>query len=412
MSKIKKILLLPFYKIAPIKRTRFVFTSYNGHYSDSPKCICDAIHAIAPDLELVWLTDKKNRYKVPPWIKWVEIGSFRAEWMKGSAKALIDNVYCGIGHTVFNIKWFTWLTNILLYEMRNKHGQYAYTTWHGAPLKKIGRDQIGNSVSNFICPPITMFLSNNYCAKILQHVTFFHIKTICLGTPRNDILFKPELMGGIQRKLNLPENKKIILFAPTFRNDGKDTSGKNLFRSGIDQLEQMNFSLLFETLSARFGGDWAMVCRFHYHVAEMVNWDKLNAQFPGRIINGNAHDDVSEYLLCADVLLTDASSCMFDYSLTRKPVFLFFPDLDHYERQERGFYLPLSDLPFPVSKSFDGLLQNIQSFEEEEYKENVQKMLDKFGDVDDGAASERIARYILDECGYLSKEKTATCYST
>ena len=159
----------------------------------------------------------------------------------------------------------------------------------------------------------------------------------------------------------------------------------------------IDIDYLFEALQCKFGGDWVMVCRFHYHVSDMVNWDELDKKYDGRVINGNLSDDMAEYLVCADILMTDASSCMFDYIITGKPCFLFFPDVDNYENRERGFYYPIKKLPFPISVNFKELLDDISDFDYKDYSEGVNKLKSDFGYYEDGESSERILKWIIED---------------
>ena len=399
MNMFRNIIAILFFRLAPIKKTCIVFTSFDGHYSDSPRFISEAMHELAPDIDIIWLTEKRYAEQLPQWITWIDIHTLKADWTKGRAKALVDNVYCDRGYTAHDSGLLCTFKGKLFRILKNKRHQFAYSTWHGVPMKKMGRDQAGNDVTGFFCAPLTIILNNDYSAGIMRHLTYEMARIMCLGSPRNDILFRPELRDSIKKKLGLPDNKRIVLFAPTFRNDGKDVAQKNVFRSGIDQLKLMDFPLLFDSLSSKFGGEWTMVCRFHYHVADMVDWADLNDRYPGRFINGNVHDEMSEYLLCTDILISDASSCVFDFSITKKPVFLFFPDYDNYAGTERGFYISPNELPFPVSVEFDVLLENIRSFDNDSYQKRIAKMFDQLGDYDDGNASQRIAEYILKECG-------------
>ena len=189
----------------------------------------------------------------------------------------------------------------------------------------------------------------------------------------------------------------MVLFAPTFRNDGKDVEGKNIQRSGLNQISGIIFDELFASLKKRFGGEWIFVCRFHYHVSNLVDWDELENKYPGKVVNGNNSSDMAEYLKCTDVLITDASSSMFDFALTYKPCFLFFPDIDNYSNKERGTYIDPYSLPFKTSKSFKALVEDIEMFDYERYKFQVDKLLSNLGNTDDGHASERIAKYIYEE---------------
>lgn len=398
MSKLKFFAGLLLYKIAPIKKHRFVFTSLNGHYSDHPKYICNALHNEDTSIEMIWLTDEKYRSQLPSWVKWYDIHSLAAEWIRGSAKALVDNVYCEKAYTVFASEKHASFKSKIYCFLRDKRNQNAYTTFHGIGMKRIGRDQIGNDVIDFVCPHTTMFLGSDYAIHIMKHVTFNKMKMVLIGSPRNDILFQPSITSMLRNKLQLPQDKKILLYAPTFRNDGKDVEGKNVRRSGLEQLKQMDFERLFCSLSAKFGGDWVMVCRFHYHVAQMVDWEQLNIKYPGKFINGNLHDDMAEYLACTDILITDASTSSFDFALTGKPCFLFFPDYDEYCNNERGFYTPLEELPFPLSITFNELMVCIEQFDTVIYEKNIAAMLKQFNVVDDENSSKRIAKYLLEEC--------------
>lgn len=381
-----------------VERGLWVFTSFGGHYSDNPKYISQKLHEICPETRIVWLVKKEYIDLLPEYVQGVDIGSPEANVYRGRAQVVVDNVY---GDRAFSRMSNSFTDKVKARAFRFLNGkktQKTYTTWHGTPLKRMGRDQIGNEVYDFSCPHTTMMLGNKFTLDIMQHLTFDKIKMELIGTPRNDILFADENAAlKMREKLGLPTDKKLLLYAPTFRNDGKDTEGKNLQRSGLDQLNEIDFDRLFKTLSEKFGGEWAFVCRFHYHVAKMVDWDGLNAKYEGRFINGNLHDDMSEYMLCADILMTDASSCMFDYSVTKKPCFIYFPDLDNYKNKERGFYIDVEELPYPLAVSFEELDRNIKCFDDEAYKAKTDEMLKKFGFVDDEGSSERIVRFILGE---------------
>ena len=104
---------------------------------------------------------------------------------------------------------------------------------------------------------------------------------------------------------------------------------------------------------------------------------------------------MSDYFSCADILITDASSSMFDFALTKKPCFLYFPDIENYRDKERGFYMEIEELPFPISVSFLDLLQSMDAFDKSNYEKRVEILLKKIGSENDGNASERVVNYIL-----------------
>lgn len=385
------------YNLTPIQKGRWLFTSFQGRYSDSPKALSEKLHEIQPSAEIVWLVKKEYLPLLPDYVTGVDIQSPAAKKYRASAQIVMDNIYAERGYTVHGNSFSVKVKSKILQFFYKRKKQKIYTTWHGTPLKRMGRDQIGNNVTNFICGKMTGIFGNRFTADVLQRMTFDKMQTRLLGTPRNDILFSARDVKALKERLGLPADKKIILFAPTFRSDGKDVQGKNIQRSGLNQLQEMNVDRLLNGLKDKFGGDWALVCRFHYHVDAMVDWKQIHEKYQGKIINGNAHDDMSEYLACTDVLMTDASSAMFDFSLTKRPCFLYFPDLEYYENKERGFYMPISSLPYPLATDFAGVLQQIHEYDEQKYIEKVNKQLDDFGYVDDENSSQRIIEFILEE---------------
>lgn len=386
------------YVLVNPKKKRILFTSFNGKYSDSPKYLSESIHKLDEKIEIVWLLDNKNMNNAPDYVKRVNISNyFKRVWHQARAKVIIDNVYGGreaslLGTTKKDKRKFRFFSFI----NRNKK-QKVYTTWHGTPLKRMGRDQIGNNVYDFSCPNTTMILGNKFTLDIMKRLTFDKTKMQLLGCPRNDVLFTRGEEKVFRNKLNLPTDKKIAIFAPTFRSDGQDSQEKNVERSGINQLEEIDFDRLFETLKDKFGGEWVLVCRFHYHVEKMVDWQNLSKKYSGRVINGNEFDDMSEYLVASDLLITDASSSMFDYIHTGKPCFLYFPDYDNYKNNERGFYLDIEDLPFSCSTDFNGLLDDIAKFDSDRYLSCAEKLKEELGYVDNNNSSNEIAKFILEE---------------
>lgn len=399
MSKVRSFIKLLRQKFTVTKKNKWVFTSFSGHYSDNPKYISQKLHEIDSTAEIVWLVKKELIGKLPDYIRQVDIDSKEAVGHIADAQVIVDNVYADMARNISGTRITDKLKALLFRLCCHKKSRLIFTTWHGTPLKKMGRDQLGNDVSDFVCEDMTMLMGNQFTSDIMKHLTFGKIDMKLIGTPRNDILFSDNnKICELKKQLGLPCDKKIVLFAPTFRNDGKDVENKNIYRSGLNQLNEIDFLRLFDVLQDKFGDEWVFVCRFHYHVEAMVDWNKLDNQYSGRIINGNIHDDMAEYLACADLLITDASSCMFDYALTFRPCFLFFPDVEHYANVERGFYLPIESLPFPLAVTFDELLTEISKFDYKNYKHKTEHMISELGYADSPYSSQKIVEYILEQC--------------
>lgn len=384
-------------KISPVKRNRVVFTSLSGQYSDSPKAISIQLHEMNPSFEIVWLVKQGIIGELPDYITPVVIGSWKAQWYRGSARVMVDNVFADHATTIYGDDSYAKLRAKIYLFLHNKKRQLRITTWHGTPIKRMGRDQIGNHVTDFLCNDMTMILGDQYTMDIMKRLTFHRIPMELIGTARNDVLFDQTYAAAIKQKIGIQADKKVILFAPTFRSDGQDNEVRNVQLSGINQLQEICFDALFAALQHKFGGEWVFVCRFHYHVADEVDWVELEQKYPGKFINGNQLQDMADYLACSDVLLTDASSCMFDFSLTKKPCFLYFPDLERYENSERGFYIPIRSLPFPIAITQDQLIDHIKNFDPVSYETALLKMKQEFLFVDDGHASEKIVQYIIEK---------------
>lgn len=401
---IKSVILFPYlifhkivFKIAPIKNKRFVFMSYHGKYSDSPMYISEQLHSQNPSAEIIWLVKKDLINSLPSYIITKDISKLSSWWYLGSAHVIVDNVYCNKGCT-----WFADAPlSKLMYRVHNflftKSRQHAYTTFHGTPLKKMDRDQVGNDIKGFICPNTTLLLESQYSAKLYNHLTFNNVPIKVLGSPRIEKLNKSDenRIFSIKEKLGIKPNTRLILYAPTFRNDGKDTQGKNSYRSGLDQLYSMKIDNLIEALHDKFGGDWKFLVRFHQHVEQLINWEELNELYSGILINGNKIKEMNDCLSASDILLTDYSSCMFDYLVLKRPCFLYVPDLDRYTNVERGLYFDIKEMPFPSATNFEELLCSIQSFDIMSYLSELDLFKERLGYTEIVGSTERIVSYIL-----------------
>ena len=107
------------------------------------------------------------------------------------------------------------------------------------------------------------------------------------------------------------------------------------------------------------------------------------------------YPDVQEIMAVSDMLITDYSSVMWDFSLQRKPVFLFHPDADLYE-QERGFNIPFSEMPYIEAFDTDDLYQKICGYNEKSYLSQLEQFLEKYKSFDIGQASKQVVDRILE----------------
>ena len=115
--------------------------------------------------------------------------------------------------------------------------------------------------------------------------------------------------------------------------------------------------------------------------------------FSETVIDTSFYPDIQELLVASDGAITDYSSCIFDFMLSKKPAFVFATDIKDYNT-DRGFYYPLKSTPFPVATNNKELEQNILNFDNEKYQKEVALFLKDKGCIEDGHASERIVDLI------------------
>ena len=162
--------------------------------------------------------------------------------------------------------------------------------------------------------------------------------------------------------------------------------------SGLYQMKNLDINNLLTKLSNKFGGEWCFVFRTHNLVFQKIQEEGLKIN--ENVINGNKFDDMAEYLVCTDLLLTDYSGSMFDYLLTKKPCLLYTPDLENYKNNERGFYLNIDKLPYKPCVTEEELIKEIEDFNEEKYICKVNEFLVKIENTETGEASKKVVDII------------------
>ena len=369
----------------PIITNTVFFQSFGGQYNDNPKYISEKLHDLRPEFHIVWAIspDKCNTKDIPEYVLRVDMNSNDYINYISKSQVLVDNM-TGMRGSVRRkdskgIKW-------LLSSKR----QLNISTWHGTPIKRIGLDmKEAFSLSAYITSSDYLIAGCRYTQEHLSKA-FAPINVICCGTPRNDILVKgldDAQKRDLKIKLRLPVDKRIILFAPTFR----DTSEY----SGIFQMEKFDIGRILKTFQNKFGDEWVFVFRVHHEVLKKINAETISNKYAGMVISGNTHDDMAEYLAVSDALITDYSGSVFDYTLTGRPGFLFTPDKDHYLNDERGVYIPIEELPYPYAVDLEAFYQLIEDYQEEEALERINKFNIRVGNAEGGNASEFLARKII-----------------
>lgn len=275
-----------------------------------------------------------------------------------------------------------------------KDGQVYLQTWHGTPLKRLVYD-----LSVFDMPSaesLDEYLSlfskdvNNwdylisscpFTTKTFKSAFRFDKEILEIGYPRNQKLYDytNEDIMRIKEKLEIPFDKKIILYAPTYRDNLNFGTGKYYFNSSLD----------FELLKKEFP-EYLILIRYHYIITNSEDFDNEN------IINVSKYQDISDLYLISDLLITDYSSVFFDYSILKKPFLLFTPDLEEYKNDIRGFYLDINnDFPTKPALTTNEIIEqmkNINRYDFESFSGKYNPEINKY-------SKEKIVKLIDDLTG-------------
>ncbi len=231
-----------------------------------------------------------------------------------------------------------------------------------------------------------LFLTaSRFYTQIYRDSFFYEGEVMECGAPRNDVFFMDNAIKvSVYEKLEIPFDKKILLYAPTFRED----TANSFQKYDIDMKRVLN------ALEQRFGGQYILVYRFHHYLYALG----MPKNFYADAIDATYYTDIQELLVVADVVITDYSSLMWDFSLQRRPVFLYQNDEKDYEN-DRGFYSPVSEWPYPKAHTQDELVDTIMHFDNNEYIKKLNAFFEKYGSCDDGHAAERVVKRIMHEIG-------------
>lgn len=282
------------------------------------------------------------------------------------------------------------------YIIKRKNVHYIQT-WHGTPLKKLAMDMdsvnmagetdIEKYKKNFSDNTKTwdyLISQNKYSSEIFKRAFAFDKTILEIGYPRNDILFQGNIDSyilSLKERMGLPLDKKILLYAPTWRDNEYYKKGAYKFNNAMD----------YDMLQSRLGDEYVCIIKYHYLVTEKIDWSK----YKDFIYKFDKCDDIAELYLVSDGLITDYSSVMFDYSILQRPLFFFTYDLEEYKDNLRGFYFDfLEDAPGPIVKTTAELIDSIQNYQKEEYSEKYSAFYEKYNHADDGSASEQIVELI------------------
>ena len=350
-----------------------VFINHVGHgFKCNPKYAAMALKARRPDLDVVWMggMTRDDLKRLPKGIRYRSLHGLGALRELATAGAWVDN------------------TSLLRFVERGlvkKPGQLYVQTWHGSmgpkKMDAEGAERGEDDLRELAMVDCTVS-NSRFETEIYGGYYPAGARALEFGHPRNDVFFgeaAKRLPGEVRSRLGLAPGSRLCLYAPTFR----DTSRR---------WDAVGARALLDALEARFGGEWTLLFRPHPKDkgARIVD---ASGTDPSRVRDVSAYDDMQELMVAADAMVTDYSGCIYDYVLSRRPGFLYAPDIRLFS-EERGLYYPLSETPFPLAETAAELVSNIRSFDSAAYAAAVGRFLEARGSVEDGGASERLAAFV------------------
>ena len=347
-----------------------VFSSWHGRYSDSPRAMSRELRRVRPDIRQAWLLAPDA--SEPEGAERVPIGGADEVAALEEARWIVSN-------------------DVLPMAFDKRSDAVYLQTWHGTPLKRIGFD-----VTNPTFPDAEyhytvelvrevarwdLLLSPSPFATGLLRGAFRYDGQVAeTGLPRNDVLLARDADArrrAARRRAGIGDGVLAILYAPTWR----------------DQFE-MEFALDVGAVHDALGDRAVLLVRAHGLTAARTRV----AATPGSL-DVTGWPDISDLYLAADVLMTDYSSAMVDFALTRKPQLFYTYDLDDYRDRIRGFYVDLESIvPGPLLSTTAEVVAALGDLERvaASHAAPYARFVERFCPLDDGQASARAVRALLD----------------
>ena len=362
----------------PIQKNKIVISV--EAYADHAKIITEKLLSLNKNLDIVWVMDKIT-LNVPNGVRIVYIKRWKQYiYEMETAKIWVYNIYV--------------LTFLLIKRENQIYIQTKH--WGSITLKTFSLDNVKNknNTENFV-------LNGQWMDYIISGSKFdedscrsafnFKGKFLRFGSPRSDILFSSakKCREKVFKKYNINPDEKVLIYAPTFRLDKK--------KGYFDLIWQnLDFEMLLNSLQNKWSNTtWKIFLRLHPAIKSRANQIKKT----NYVVDVSEYEDSQELVAASDIMLSDFSSIIFESAYIMRPVFLYAPDKETYQKDDRELLLDYDSLPFPISTTNEELSEQIKNFDEKIYKENVRAFLDKYDVHEDGHASERTAKFILELIG-------------
>lgn len=269
--------------------------------------------------------------------------------------------------------------------IKKKKNQVYLQTWHGAGnFKKCGYDitnETNRIPAEFVQEWDYFLAPDSYNVEAIHSSCGYNNKSLVVGMARTDMLLKvnKDIILETKKRFKLPLNKQLILYAPTFRDNDLETDDYSFPLKNISRVKNSIFLI-----------------RLHPLISQKIKKVKL----PNNCIDVGHISDILDLLIISDVLITDYSSSIYDYSILNRPILFYAYDYDEYVKVRGGFYLDYKkDLPGPIVYSEQDLISKINDMEKikKEYKNKLKDFNIKYNYMNDGHVSERIVKLIKEK---------------
>ena len=362
--------------ILPVNQKKIFVNNFNGSgYGENPKYIVEEILNRNENFLIYWNINKNTNSEFPKKIKLVNRFSICYFYHLATSKIIINNTRNFMG-------------------LEKKVDQIYLQTCHGSVALKFVEKQAINGLNSVYIKDAkhdgkitdAIISANSLQTNQFKHNFWLNNKTQILefGLPRNDVLLRNKnnyiLIKNIKNKMKLFDEEKIILYAPTFRDD-----------LSVDCYD-LDFKEILKTFNDSFNKKHKILIRLHPNVAESNTIFKFDEE----IVNVTYYPDIQELLLISDYLITDYSSTLFDFINLNKPVFLVTLDIEKY-KNERGLVDDYFNLPFSNSHSNSEFINVIKNFNIDEYNKKIYLYVSnsKFIQYDDGFASKKVVDWLM-----------------
>jgi CDP-glycerol glycerophosphotransferase len=355
-----------------------VFESYGGmQYSCNPRAIYAELRRRAPSLDCAWVT-KDGQFTAPADSQQLVAGTREHYEAIAQARYLVTNDLLP--------RWY-----------RKRDGQFYLQTWHGTPLKRIGLDIEPPRRPNTVAylerqaldtPHWDLLLSPNaFSTPIFRRAFAFDGEIAATGYPRNDILRHPgreARAAEIRQRLGIPAAKRVVLYAPTWRDDALQQGGRYRFDLQLD----------LAAAARELGDGHVILLRTHFNVRDPLRESSVAAG----LLDVTRYPDIADLYLISDILVTDYSSAMFDFAVTGRPMLFFTYDLERYRDQLRGFYFDFeADAPGPLLRGASDVIDAVRDIDQvaKSYRGAYDAFTSRYCSLDDGQAAARVVDRLL-----------------